>query len=215
LAAFIALCKGYLGINPYFDLWRHFSVVNLLKSKGEEGQPDYHHPMGCVGIHLRNNWYHEYMPLKPMSSNKGGIHNGSTSRTTLMPPSWHTPAAGIFKALVEWKADVPSCDEDKIANHLLAIEILKEHDLKGVGVIGAYHARGVAPLMRRALSLFLMAPDMPREGTTLAKEVPSNDEVVWRMKSAMGNTKDLAGNVINTIFPVPGHASMHPKPGCV
>jgi hypothetical protein len=79
---------------------------------------------------------------------------------------------------VEWKADVLLCDEDKIANHLLAIGILKERGLKGVGVIGVYHARGVASLMRHALPLFLMAPDTSREGMALVKEVSSNDEVI-------------------------------------
>ena len=29
MAAFVALCKGFLGISPYFDLWRHFIVVTL------------------------------------------------------------------------------------------------------------------------------------------------------------------------------------------
>ena len=29
MAAFIMLCKGFLGISPHFDLWRHFFTVNL------------------------------------------------------------------------------------------------------------------------------------------------------------------------------------------
>ena len=29
MAAFVALCKGFLGISPHFDLWRHFFAVNL------------------------------------------------------------------------------------------------------------------------------------------------------------------------------------------
>jgi hypothetical protein len=66
---------------------------------------------------------------------------------------------GVFEALEERKFDVPLDDEDKITNHLIAIGILKECGLKGVGVIGAYHARGLAPLMRHALPLLLMALD--------------------------------------------------------
>jgi hypothetical protein len=29
--AFIALCKGYLGIEPHFELWRYFFSITLLK----------------------------------------------------------------------------------------------------------------------------------------------------------------------------------------
>ena len=29
MAAFVALCEGFLGISPHFDLWRHFFVVTL------------------------------------------------------------------------------------------------------------------------------------------------------------------------------------------
>ena len=29
MAAFVALCKGFLGINPHFDLWRYFFAVSL------------------------------------------------------------------------------------------------------------------------------------------------------------------------------------------
>ena len=29
MAVFVALCEGFLGISPHFDLWRHFFVVTL------------------------------------------------------------------------------------------------------------------------------------------------------------------------------------------
>ena len=29
MVAFIALCKGFLGINPHFDLWRYFFAITL------------------------------------------------------------------------------------------------------------------------------------------------------------------------------------------
>ena len=36
MAAFVALCEGFLGISPHFDLWRYFFAVNLQK-KREKG----------------------------------------------------------------------------------------------------------------------------------------------------------------------------------
>ena len=29
MAAFIALCEGFLGIGPHFDLWRYFFTITL------------------------------------------------------------------------------------------------------------------------------------------------------------------------------------------
>ena len=29
MTAFVALCEGFLGISPHFNLWRHFFTVNL------------------------------------------------------------------------------------------------------------------------------------------------------------------------------------------
>ena len=55
MAAFVALCEGFLGISPQFDLWRHFFAVTLQKKREKGGRKELHTPMGCVGIHLWNN----------------------------------------------------------------------------------------------------------------------------------------------------------------
>ena len=53
IAAFVALCDGFLGISPHFDLWWHFFAVNLLKKR--VGRQELSVPIGCASIHLRNN----------------------------------------------------------------------------------------------------------------------------------------------------------------
>ena len=53
IAAFVALCEGFLGISPHFDLWRHFFAVTLLKKR--ERKQELNVPMRCVGIQLHNN----------------------------------------------------------------------------------------------------------------------------------------------------------------
>ena len=53
IAVFIALCEGFLGISPHFDLWRHFFAVNLLKKRVRK--QELHALVGCASIHLRNN----------------------------------------------------------------------------------------------------------------------------------------------------------------
>jgi hypothetical protein len=41
--------------------------------------------------------------------------------------------------------------------------------MKGLGIIGAYHKRRVAPLMRRVLPLYTMAPEASFDGTALVE----------------------------------------------
>ena len=52
ISAFIALCEGYLGIPPVFDLWRYFFSVTIVLTK-VDGVPT-NHPVGCGSIHLRS-----------------------------------------------------------------------------------------------------------------------------------------------------------------
>jgi hypothetical protein len=49
MVAFVVLCEGFLGIRPYFNLWRYFFAVNIQK-KRDKGRPELHMPMGCANI---------------------------------------------------------------------------------------------------------------------------------------------------------------------
>jgi hypothetical protein len=65
----------------------------------------------------------------------------------------------FFGCLIEeapelWGWGVLDKDRKKIKDHHAAIMFLKEHDLKGSGVIDAYHARRVVPLMAHTLLLY-------------------------------------------------------------
>ena len=57
--------------------------------------------------------------------------------------------------------------------------------MKGSGIIGAYHMRRVAPLMRCVIPLHLMAPGVALDGTTLIEVALSPSEVAQRIKEAM------------------------------
>ena len=72
---------------------------------------------------------------------------------------------------------VPDKDKKKIQDHLAAIRILKERGVKGSGIIGAYHTRRVAPLLRHALPLHMMAPEVSLDGMALAEGALSPSEV--------------------------------------
>ena len=69
MAAFVALCEGFLGISPHFDLWRYIFAVTLQKKRDKK--QELNTLMGCAGIHLRNNRVGEYPSLRLSTSNKG------------------------------------------------------------------------------------------------------------------------------------------------
>ena len=69
IVAFIALCEGYLGIEPHFELWRYFFSVSLHKKRERSG--DLSVPMGCTSIHLRAHRSTKYMTYLLSRSNKG------------------------------------------------------------------------------------------------------------------------------------------------
>ena len=69
IATFVALCEGFLGISPHFDLWRYLFAVNLVKRRVR--QQELHAPVGCASIHLRNNRARAYPLMRLSTSNKG------------------------------------------------------------------------------------------------------------------------------------------------
>ena len=59
---------------------------------------------------------------------------------------------------------MPKKGKKNIRDHLIIIRILKERGLKGSGIIGAYHARRVMPLMRCTLPQYVMVPGASFDG---------------------------------------------------
>ena len=87
--------------------------------------------------------------------------------------------------------------------------------MKGLGIIDAYHARRVAPLMACTLPLYQMVPRAPFKGTVLADEALRPSEVAQRIKEAMEPMKDSIGAVLDFVYPVSGHPQMWPESGFV
>ena len=106
-------------------------------------------------------------------------------------------------------------DKKRIQDHLTAIHILKKRGVKGSEIIGAYHTWRVAPLMRRALPLYTMAPGVLLEGTALTEGALSPSEVAQCIKEAMEPPRDNVGAILDFVYPVLGHPSMRPELGYV
>nr|TKW14623.1 hypothetical protein SEVIR_5G178600v2 [Setaria viridis] len=98
-------------------------------------------------------------------------------------------------------------EKRRFSDLLQAIEHLKRNGLTGAGVIGAYHARRVVPLMLRVRPLGAMTPDAPTEGTTLATGALAASEIRQRLREALED-RDVK-------YPVPGHPPMCPEAGFV
>ena len=54
---------------------------------------------------------------------------------------------------------------------------------------------------------------MSFEGTVLVDEALPFSEVAQRIKEATEPTKDSTGDVLDIVYPVPGHPPMRPEPG--
>ena len=106
-------------------------------------------------------------------------------------------------------------DKKKIRDHIIAIHILKESGRKGSGIIVAYHARRVAPLMMRVHPLYAMTPEASFDGTVLVEGALPNSEIAQRIKEAMEPSRDDAGAPLDFVFPVPRHPPMWLEPGHV
>ena len=87
--------------------------------------------------------------------------------------------------------------------------------MKGSGIISAYHARRVAPLMTRVLPLHQMAPGASFEGMVLVDEALHPSKVAQRIKEAMEPSKDTIGVLLDFVFLVLGHPPMRPEPGFI
>ena len=134
--------------------------------------------MGCVGIQLRNNRVGDYPVMRLSTSNKGWHSHWFYLKNTAAAPLPEFTGRLIKETPDSWrKWGVLEKDKKKILDHLAAIRFLKKKGLKGSGIIGAYHARRVAPLMRRVLPLYAMAPGASFDGMALAKGVLSPSEV--------------------------------------
>ena len=93
-----------------------------------------------------------------LTSNKGWHSQWFYLKNDAASPLPEFIGSLIEAAPKQWrKWGVPKKDKKKIQDHIAAIHILKENGLKELGIIEAYHVRRVAPLMTRALPLYMMA----------------------------------------------------------
>lgn len=67
----MALCEGYLGVEPHFELWKYFFTISLFQRRERRSKAAFSVPMGCASIRLWQSHVPEYMAISLSSSNKG------------------------------------------------------------------------------------------------------------------------------------------------
>jgi len=143
--------------------------------------------------------------MRLLTSNKGWHSHWFYLKNDAAAPLPEFTGCLIEEALDSWrKWGVQKKDKKRILDHLAANHFLKEKGLKGSGIIGAYHARRVAPLMRRTLPLYAMAPGASFDGTALAEEPLSPSEVTQRIKEVMEPSWDSVGAPLDFVYPCQG-----------
>ena len=91
MVMFVALCEGFLGISPHFDLWQYFFAITLQKKR--EKKQELHMSMGCAGIHLQNNRVGEYPSMRLSTSNKGWHLHWFYLKNDIAAPCRSSPGA--------------------------------------------------------------------------------------------------------------------------
>ena len=119
IAAFVALCEGFLGISPHFDLWQYLFAVTLLKKR--VGKQELIMPMGCASIHLRNNRANDYPLMRLSTSNKGWHSQWFYVKNDVAAPLPVYSGCLIEEVPGSWKWGVLDKDKKKIKDHLVAL----------------------------------------------------------------------------------------------
>nr|CAB3495285.1 unnamed protein product [Digitaria exilis] len=161
MANFVALCEGYLGIEPDFNLFLLFFKAPLVRPHGVLV------PWGYYSLQAKQSRVDKFTRSELRGSNKDWNKGCPSS----VRPRELAAGQGAG-ALV------------KLAPHLDCLAKLRSCGLTGIGIAEAFHRRRVAPLMARPLCLFEMLPTTSEAelcASLVSRVVPSEDEVRARL----------------------------------
>jgi hypothetical protein len=203
-AIFAAVCEGYLGIDPHWDLWTHFFSAELFASPtGERRVRAAVRAGGCI-LQLRQARASQYIPAILASSNKGWQRRWFYLRNDDgRLPSFSQRVVTV--AADAWRYGTPHDRQKNLQPLLKALEVLRKGGLTAAGVIAAIHRRRVLPLAERWLPLWEMTPEANLEGSRMSSDPLPIDVLHGRVAVALG--KPDAGALSQPL--------MRPDRGCV
>jgi hypothetical protein len=166
-AIFVAVCKGFLGIYPHWDLWTHlfsaeFSAVSTDVKKVRMAV----RAGGCT-LQLRSGRAQQYIPASLVSSNKGWQNRWFYLRNDdrVLPPFSQRV---VTTAGDNWHWGATRENQEKLQPLLRALQKLQAEGLTAARVVAAIHRRRVLPLAERRLRLSEMKPGVNLEGSRMS-----------------------------------------------
>jgi hypothetical protein len=156
-AIFAAVCEGFLGIHPHWDLWTHlFSAEPFASTTGEKRGRMAVRASSCI-LQLRQARAQQYIPAILVSSNKGWQRRWFYLRNDDgRLPSFSQRV--VTAAGSNWRYGALRERQKNLQPLLEALQELRDGGLTAAGVVAAIHRRRVLPLTERRLLLSEMTP---------------------------------------------------------
>ena len=187
---FAAVCEGYLGTMPHWDLWLHLyqgelfnalggttgvrkpvrvGCLNLVLKTGKAEEPREYIPVGLTSNHAR--WDSQWFYLR----NNDDLFADYTGRL-------------ISERLDHWNYGVIKTLQSRLRPIHDALKKLHEGGLTAALVLSAIHHRWVLPLMSRPLRMDEMGPGVSYrdlEACQMSNEALADDVVTARVRAAV------------------------------
>jgi hypothetical protein len=180
-AIFSAVCEGFLGIEPHWDMWLHLFHVEPFSVPSEVRKVRHTIHTGGYTLQLCSDRAMLYIPATLTSSNKGWqsrlfyLHNDDGR----VPEFTHHVVLGAEE---KWRWGLPR----DLQTHLKSLRKLWDRGPTVAGVIAAFHKQRVLPLADHRLCLDEMSHEASVESSRMASDALSTDELLWRMKGTVG-----------------------------
>jgi hypothetical protein len=192
-AIFVAVCDGFLGIDPHWDLWTHLFSAEFFAVSTDMKMVHMAVRAGICTLQLRSGRAQQYIPASLVSSNKGWQNRWFYLRNDdgVLPPfsQWVVTAAGD-----NWRWEATRENQEKLQPILHALQKLQVEGLAAAGVVAAIHRWRVLPLAERRLRLSEMKLGVDLEGSRMSSTPLSTDDLLRRIADMVGR---LDAGVLN------------------
>jgi hypothetical protein len=184
-AIFAAVCEGFLGIDPHWDLWTHLFSVEFFAAMTDAKKVRMAVRAGGCTLQLRPGHAQQYIFASLVSLNKGWQNRWFYLRNDsgMLPPFSQrvVTAAGN-----NWRWGATRKNQEKLQPILQALQKLRDGGLTAAGVVAAIHRRRVLPLTERRLRLAEMKSGVNLEGSRMSSTSLSADDLLKRVAGTVG-----------------------------
>jgi hypothetical protein len=184
-AIFAAVCEGFLGIDPHWDMWAHLFSVEFFAVTTEAKKVRMAVRAGGCTLQLRPGHAQQYIPATLASSNKGWQNRWFYLRNDggMLPPFSQRV---VTAAGTNWRWGATRGKQEKLQPILQALQKLRDAGLTATGVIAAIHSRRVLSLAERRLRLVEMRPGVDSEDSRMSSTFLSGDDLLKRVTNMVG-----------------------------